>query len=145
LIAPPPLIYLGSLLAGLGLDRLIPMPRLPRGLRALGLPVLAAGVTLAAWFFTTMRHAGTPVDPRQAPTKLVEEGPFAITRNPGYLGMALVYGGVSLLTGSRWPLLLLPGVLATVDRGVIEREEAYLQQRFGASYAGYRSRVRRWL
>jgi protein-S-isoprenylcysteine O-methyltransferase Ste14 len=144
-IAPPPLVYLGPLLSGLILDRVLPLPRLPHGFRLLGAPVLAGGAALVAWFFTTMRRAGTPLDPREAPTSLVEEGPFALTRNPGYLGMALIYTGVSLLTSARWPLLFLPGVLITVNRGVIDREEEYLKERFGARYTDYMSRVGRWL
>lgn len=111
----------------------------------LGAPVLCGGMALAGWFFTTMRNAGTPLDPREPPTTLVEEGPFALTRNPGYLGLALLYAGISLVAGRRWSLLFLPGVLVTVDRGVIEREEEYLQERFGSRYALYRSRVHRWL
>ena len=111
----------------------------------LGAPVLAGGMALAGRFFTTMRNAGTPLNPPEPPTTLVEEGPFALTRNPGYLGLALIYAGISLVAGGRWPLLFLPGVLVTVDRGVIEWEEEYLQERFGSRYAAYRSRVRRWL
>ena len=145
LIAPPPLLFLGPLVAGLVLDRLVPLPRLPRVVRPLGAPLLAGGILLGGWFLTTMREAGTPIDPRQAPKVLAEEGPFRFTRNPGYLGMGLLYIGLSLLVGGRWPLVLLPGVLATVTRGVIEREERYLQDRFGEAYTSYRSRVRRWL
>jgi protein-S-isoprenylcysteine O-methyltransferase Ste14 len=144
-MAPPPLLYLGPLLAGLVLDRLLPLPRLPGAFRLLGAPVLAAGLGLGGWFFNAMRGAGTPVDPREPPTTLVEEGPFQITRNPGYLGLAMMYAGLDLLAGGRWPLLFLPGVLMTVHKGVIEREEAYLQERFGTRYTDYRSRVPRWL
>ncbi len=46
--------------------------------------------------------------------------------------------------GDQWPLVLLPGVLVTVDRGVIQSEERYLQTRFGREYDRYRRRVRRW-
>jgi protein-S-isoprenylcysteine O-methyltransferase Ste14 len=144
-IAPPPLLFLMPLLAGLALDRLLPLPRLPRAVRPLGAPLVAGGAGLGVWFFTTMQRAGTPVDPREAPTRLVAEGPFTLTRNPGYVAMCLVYSGLSLLFGGRWPLLLLPGALIAVDRGAISREERYLQQHFGAPYAAYRSRVRRWL
>ncbi len=144
-VAPPPLIYLAPLLTGLGLDRVLPLPRPPRALRVLGVPLLAAGVGMVGWFFRSMRQADTPLDPRQAPTALVESGPFELSRNPGYLGMALMYGGISLLSGGRWSLLFFPGVLAGINRGVIDREEAYLDQRFGARYRDYRSRVRRWI
>lgn len=123
----------------------MPLPRLPLALRLVGLLLTAAGVALAGWFFTTMRRAGTPVDPREAPTALVKEGPFRHTRNPGYVGLTLTYVGLSLLSGGRFALLLLPGVLVTVDRGVIRREERYLEERFGSDYRAYRRRVRRWL
>jgi protein-S-isoprenylcysteine O-methyltransferase Ste14 len=59
--------------------------------------------------------------------------------------MALLYVGITLLVNTVWPLLLLPFVLAVVQRGVIEREERYLEQKFGDKYMSYKSRVRRWL
>jgi protein-S-isoprenylcysteine O-methyltransferase Ste14 len=145
IVAPPPLLYLGPLLAGLALDRFLPLPRLPAALRGVGLPLLVGGIGLGAWFFASMQRARTPVDPRQPPTALVEEGPFRFTRNPAYLGFALIYAGISLLAGGRWPMVFLPGVLGAIDRGVIAREEAYLEERFGSPYSEYRSRVRRWL
>jgi len=144
-IAPPPLLYLGPLLAGLLLDRLLPLPRLPGRLRLAGLPLLAAGISLAGSFFVSMRRAGTPVDPYQPPTALVVDGPFRHTRNPAYVGLTICYAGVTLLAGGRWPWLLLPGVIATVNHGVIAREERYLEARFGRDYQDYRRRVRRWL
>ena len=145
IIAAPPLLYLGPLLAGFLLDFLLPLPRLPAALRIIGLPFLAAGVALAVWFLLAMGRACTPVDPRQAPTALVQKGPFRYTRNPGYVGFALTYLGVSLLAGGRWPLILLPGILVLVDSGVIRREERYLEERFGSDYTEYRRRVRRWI
>jgi protein-S-isoprenylcysteine O-methyltransferase Ste14 len=106
---------------------------------------MAAGIGLGGWFIWTMRRAGTPVDPREAPTALVTEGPFRHTRNPAYVAFTLTYSGLSLLTSILWPLLLLPLVLLAVDRGVIQREERYLEKQFGSSYRQYRHRVRRWL
>jgi protein-S-isoprenylcysteine O-methyltransferase Ste14 len=145
-VMPPPLIYLAPLVGGLILDRLIPLPRLPRRLtRPAGVAVLAGGVALTGWFLRTMGHADTPVDVRKAPRHLVVEGPFKYTRNPAYLAFAATYLGISLITRARWPVLLLPAALATVDRGVIEREEAYLRRRFGDDYENYRTHVRRWI
>jgi protein-S-isoprenylcysteine O-methyltransferase Ste14 len=59
--------------------------------------------------------------------------------------MAAVYTGISLAANRRWPLVALPAVLAVVDRGVVRREEAYLAERFGEEYEGYRRAVPRWL
>lgn len=144
-IAPPPLLYLGPLLGGLLLDRLVPLPRLPRPLRLAWLPLLVAGMSLGSWFLATMRRAGTPADPYQPPTALVVDGPFRHTRNPAYVAFTLSYAGVALLAGGRWPLLLLPGVIAVMNHAVIRREERYLDERFGPDYQDYRRRVRRWL
>ena len=144
-VAPPPLLYAVPWLGGLLLDRLLPLPRVPLGVRLVGLALMAAGIGLAGWFIWAMRRAGTPVDPREAPTALVTEGPFRHTRNPAYVAFTLTYSGLSLLTSILWPLLLLPLVLLAVDRGVIQREERYLEKQFGSSYRQYRHRVRRWL
>jgi protein-S-isoprenylcysteine O-methyltransferase Ste14 len=145
IIAPPPLLYAGPWLAGFVLDLLLPLHRLPSARRLAGLPFLAAGIALAIWFLLTMRRAGTPVDPREATTALIQTGPFRYTRNPAYVAFTLTYLGVSLLAGARWPLILLPAVLVIVDRGVIRREERYLVERFGPDYREYRLRIRRWL
>jgi protein-S-isoprenylcysteine O-methyltransferase Ste14 len=145
IIAPPPLLFVGPWLAGFLLDLVVHLPRLPSVLRLVGLPLTAAGVGLIVWFFVTMQRAGTPVDPRERPTTLVQAGPFRRTRNPAYLGWTLFYLGLTLLAGGRWALVLLPAVLVAVDWGVIRREEAYLEKQFGANYTEYRRRVRRWL
>jgi protein-S-isoprenylcysteine O-methyltransferase Ste14 len=62
-----------------------------------------------------------------------------------YLGFTFLYLGASAWMNSLWPVLLLPVVLVVMQRGVIAREEAYLERRFGADYRAYRGRVRRWL
>jgi protein-S-isoprenylcysteine O-methyltransferase Ste14 len=144
-VAHPPLLYVAPFLVGSVFDRIVALPAVPSRLRRLGLPTAAAGAVLGAWFVRTMHAAGTPVDPREAPTAIATGGPFARSRNPGYLGMALLYTGLSLAANRRWPLVALPGVLVAVDRGVVRREEAYLAERFGAEYEDYRRRVRRWL
>jgi protein-S-isoprenylcysteine O-methyltransferase Ste14 len=58
--------------------------------------------------------------------------------------LALVYGGVALRTNAGWAAALLPAALLVVRRGVIDREERYLEGRFGEPYREYRARVRRW-
>lgn len=92
-----------------------------------------------------MRNAKTPVSPYEPSVGLVTEGPFRFTRNPIYLGGTLLYAGLALLIGRIGPLLLLPALLATLNRGVIEREERYLAQRFGEGYRTYQEAVPRWL
>ena len=145
-VAPPPLIYSGPLLLGLLLNRKVGVPFLPRGVaRIFGWPLLGGGVLLMGWFFRTMRRADTPIDPREPVSRLVTTGPFQYTRNPAYLALTMTYAGLASLANAFSCVLLLPAVLLVMQRGVIEREESYLEERFGEEYLRYKARVRRWI
>ncbi|MDQ3910644.1 MAG: isoprenylcysteine carboxylmethyltransferase family protein [Actinomycetota bacterium] len=145
-VAPPPLIYAGPLLLGLLLNRKFEVPFLPRGVaRILGWSLLAGGALLVSWFARTMRRADTPMDPREPVSRLVTAGPFRYTRNPAYLGLTMMYAGLSSLANALPSILLLPAVLLVMQRGVIEREERYLEGKFDEEYLLYKARVRRWI
>jgi protein-S-isoprenylcysteine O-methyltransferase Ste14 len=146
-IAPPPLIFAGGFLCGLVIDRAVPQSRpWPAALRRVLAPILLAGGVLCMLAAVrTMWSARTTINPAAPVASLVTTGPFRFTRNPIYLGDTLFYTGLSLALGRRGPLVLLPAALALVERGVIRREERYLERRFGAPYRAYRARVRRWL
>jgi protein-S-isoprenylcysteine O-methyltransferase Ste14 len=145
-VAPPPLIYVGTLLLGLLLSRRFPIPFLPRkAARVLGWPLLGGGGLLLGWFEWEMRRAGTPTNPYKPVSGIVTEGPFRYTRNPAYLSMTLIYAGVAALTRASWAVLLLPVALLVIRRGVIEREERYLERKFGEEYLSYKAQVRRWI
>ena len=145
-VAPPPLIYLGPLLLGLLLGRRFPTTFLPRTVaRALGWPLLGGGALLLGWFERAMRQADTPANPYKPVERIATGGPFRYSRNPGYLSMAMIYAGVATLARSSWAVLLLPVALLVIRRGVIEREERYLERTFGGEYLDYKARVRRWL
>jgi hypothetical protein len=77
--------------------------------------------------------------------EVVTEGPYRFSRNPMYVGLSLLYVGIALWTHALWALPLLPLVLWGLWRRVIRREERYLAAAFGADYAAYTRRVRRWL
>ncbi|MBA2391346.1 MAG: isoprenylcysteine carboxylmethyltransferase family protein, partial [Ktedonobacteraceae bacterium] len=76
---------------------------------------------------------------------LLVQGPYRFTRNPIYLSMTALYTGIALLANTLWPILFLPGVFFVMTRGVIEREEAYLERKFGSQYVAYKEKVRRWI
>ena len=144
--APPPLIYLGLLVIGLLLNRRFPITFLPRRVaRSFGWPLLGGGVLLIGWFEWTMRRAGTPANPYKPVSHVVTEGPFRYTRNPGYLSMTMIYMGIASLANALWAALLLPVALLVIQRGVIEREERYLERKFGEEYLSYKTQVRRWI
>jgi protein-S-isoprenylcysteine O-methyltransferase Ste14 len=143
----PPLLFLGSIALGALLHWLVALPLgAGGGLRvAAGLALVALGVAAMAWTLVWMRRTQQDPDPRKPSPELIVGGPFRFSRNPIYVGMALIQLGIGLGLGSAWILLLLPPTLWWLRRGVIEPEEAYLGRRFGAAYAAYKASVRRWL
>lgn len=145
-IAPPPLMFAAPLALGILLNKLRPMAWLPqRWAKFVGLPLVVTAILFNAWFIRTMRRNRIPIDPRKSVPRVITSGPFGISRNPSYTAFAILYTGISALANSLWSILLLPLTLFAVQRGVIEREEGYLERKFGAEYTQYKSRVRRWL
>jgi protein-S-isoprenylcysteine O-methyltransferase Ste14 len=78
-------------------------------------------------------------------TTIVESGPYRFGRNPIYLSMFLGLIGLALAVNNLWLLLMLVPFALVIRYGVVAREEAYLERKFGEVYRGYRARVRRWL
>jgi protein-S-isoprenylcysteine O-methyltransferase Ste14 len=143
---PPPLIYLVPLAAGLVLDRRLHLPFLPRrAARPLGWALFGGSWLVGGWFMRTIEKAGTPIRTDRPVERLVTDGPFRYTRNPGYLGLALLYAGIAILRNALWAILLLPVVLYVIQREVIGREERYLERTFREEYLAYKARVRRWV
>jgi protein-S-isoprenylcysteine O-methyltransferase Ste14 len=145
-IALPPLVYAVGLVVGFLMELAVPVPGLPRSVSwSLGLTFFVAGAALGLWFLHSFHTAKTAVDVRRPTTTIVTHGPFRFSRNPGYLSLTGMYVGLAVLAGALWPLFLLPVVLYAIHRGVIEREERYLEGKFGDEYRRYREATRRWL
>lgn len=143
----PPLFFFSALLLGVVID-----DRVRRLVifhddqwRWLGIIVLLLGVALLAFGRRTMVKAGTNVNPTLPTNAIVESGPFRFTRNPLYVGLTLIYIGLSLLLNTWWSLFLLVPVWLVMHFKVVRREEAYLEDKFGEAYLNYRRRVRRYL
>ena len=148
-IAQPPLLFLTALLIGLALDRLpvcpfaVPGTDLVHWITAASMILL--GIALFAAGIRSFARAATPVPTNQPTRVLVTTGIHSWTRNPIYVGMFLVYGGIGIAAGSPWTLILTLPLVVTIRYGVVAREEAYLERRFGDAYREYEARVRRWL
>ena len=110
-----------------------------------GCAVFSVGFVLAIWATTTIRRAGNRVETNTPTTAIVENGPYRFTRNPIYLGMFLGQAGLATGFNSAWILAMLVPFYFVIRFGVIAREEAYLERKFGEVYLAYKSRVRRWL
>lgn len=83
--------------------------------------MIIAGTGLLGSFVQAFGRARTPIDPCTPSQAIVTDGPYRLTRNPAYLSITVI------------------------DRGVIAREERYLDRKFGAIYLSYKRSVRRWL
>ncbi|WP_292523042.1 isoprenylcysteine carboxylmethyltransferase family protein [Mesorhizobium sp.] len=148
-IARPPLLFLAALLIGFVLDRLLrlsfPIPRNDLVTWIIGGSLILIGLALFAAGIRNFSRAATPV-PTNEPTRvLVTTGIHGWTRNPIYLGMFLIYGGIGIAAQNMWILVLALPLAILIRYGVVAREEAYLERRFGDAYRDYRQRVRRWL
>jgi protein-S-isoprenylcysteine O-methyltransferase Ste14 len=146
-IIRPPLAWALAVVAGLTLDALVPLRFLPARSPAawLGAIVFVLALALFGWAIVTITRAGSNVPGNRPTTTIVEGGPYRITRNPIYLGMFLGLIGLAIAFDNPWLLMMLVPFWLVIRYGVVAREEAYLERKFGDVYRSYRSRVRRWL
>jgi protein-S-isoprenylcysteine O-methyltransferase Ste14 len=143
---PPPVLYALAVLVGYLLNQRWPL-RISGGASVQALAWLLAGVWLALTVSSigNFRRSRTSIVPIRPATTLVIAGPYRFTRNPMYVGLAVLTVALGLFLDSWWPIVLLVPVLFVVRAFVIAPEERYLERRFGADYVAYTQRVRRWL
>ena len=143
----PPFLFSASFAAAWALDRwLMPWPWLHGGGLRHGVawPLIALGLGLAVWAELALKAKG--VDPRFKPVPGVAvSGPYRYTRNPMYIGVVLVMGGMAALLDNLWIIAVLAICLPVLHFGVVLREEAYLSARLGEEYRQLFERSRRWL
>ena len=96
---------------------------------------------LAFWKFRTSIN---PLRPERAQV-IVNYGIYRFSRNPMYLGQLLLLAACALRQEHLLALALLPAYIAYLTRFQIIPEERILSAKFGASYAAYQQRVRRWV
>ena len=148
-IARPPVLFLAAGLLGHAAGHLqpvvVPVPSGDPIHRIIGGSLIVIGLAIGFLGIRDFSRAGTPV-PTNKPTRmLVTNGIHGWSRNPIYLGMFVIYGGVVVAALNVWMLILALPLAIIVRYGVVAREERYLEQRFGEVYRRYKARVRRWL
>ncbi|HUG21541.1 methyltransferase family protein [Piscinibacter sp.] len=148
-IARPSGLFLAALLLGFMSDRLLPLPFpvpsidgvhwiIAGSLSLIGFALFGAGIR-------NFSRGKTPVPTNQPTRALVTTGIHGWTRNPIYLGMFLLYVGIGVAVRSPSILILTLPLAIAIRYGVVAREEAYLERRFGDTYSDYKARVRRWV
>ncbi|MBI5557680.1 MAG: isoprenylcysteine carboxylmethyltransferase family protein [Deltaproteobacteria bacterium] len=146
-ILPPPLFVIALFLLGFGIQWHYPLS-FQNSYRSfwliVGIILIAFSGLLAFLARRIMRSQKTPISFNKPTVAIIRNGPFAFTRNPLYLSLALLYSGAGIMVNSAWfaPLLI---VLILFLHRVILREERYLERDFGNEYSIYKKNVRRWL
>lgn len=150
---PPPLLFIGILVLALVIDWLALLPTRLQGLGIIasirwpiGAALALSGLGILGWAAGLFRRRGNNLPPWQPVAELVINGPYRWTRNPMYLGMALIYAGLAVAFDSLLAIILLAfGVLPIIQTQVIAKEERYLEGKFGEPYLAYKKQVGRWL
>ncbi len=142
---PPPLVYGGTLTAGI----LLQSYWRHGDIGPMEVVIPCAIVFLISFIIVAIearRHgkSGSDVKPWKPTTVILDQGLYAYSRNPIYLGMTICYVSVAVAAGSYVAILMLPIALLIIRFHVIAREEEYLERKFGESYLEYKNRVRRW-
>ncbi len=143
---PPPFLMAIFLVVALAFGWKLPIPvACPWWMQVIGGAVVLSGLACAFSAVRAMFHAQTSPSPRNPTSTLVTDGPYKFTRNPIYLGFILAVIGLPLMLGFYWGAILAPVAGDAYNRLIIEREETYLERKFGKAYLDYKAKVRRWL
>jgi protein-S-isoprenylcysteine O-methyltransferase Ste14 len=95
--------------------------------------------------FRLFRSTGQDPKPWESTPQIISTGIYRFTRNPMYVGMALLQLSIGIGLGNGWIVVLLPVVLLLIYVIAIRHEEIYLERKFGEGYTRYKGSVRRWL
>jgi protein-S-isoprenylcysteine O-methyltransferase Ste14 len=145
---PPPIIYALTFLAAVFIQKKVPINdslfhRQVTKIVGVGLLIIALFFLLRSLRqFVLSKNTLVTIMPTHS---LQTNGIYNISRNPMYLGLAIAYLGISCLIGNWWNIILFPFLLLIIQQYMINREEKYLERRFGQVYLDYKSKVRRWL
>ena len=109
--------------------------------------LLIAGVVLMAAAAAALVVAKTTINPLRPSraSRLVTGSVFRFSRNPIYLGDLLLLAAIAVWLGQFSNIVLLALFVVYIDRFQIRPEERALLMLFGAEYAAYCTKVRRWL
>jgi len=142
----PPTYFLLALLAMVFLHFFLPVFKIiPSPWTMIGVIFLLAGILLSLAGDRLFRQVGTTIRPFEESAALVTKSVFRISRNPMYLGFALLLTGAAVLLGSLTPFVMIPVFVLTIDRLFIRAEEKMLMEKFGQDYLEYQLQVRRWI
>lgn len=141
----PPVWLLGALVLTWIIGAVLPGPEVGVFIGWIGVFLIAAGVVMIfAALFAFFRARTSPI-PRDTPNRLLTQGVFSLSRNPIYLGDALILTGFALKWDAALALFLVPLFMAVIQHRFILPEEEKNKDLFRTDYDVYATRVRRWV
>jgi protein-S-isoprenylcysteine O-methyltransferase Ste14 len=111
----------------------------------LGAALIAAGLGLLVAAVIEFRRHRTSVVPHRQPSAIVTTGVYRLSRNPIYLGDALILAGLCLRWDALSGLVLVPAFVTLIGARFVGPEEGRLSARFPAEFAAWAARTRRWI
>jgi protein-S-isoprenylcysteine O-methyltransferase Ste14 len=147
-------MYVAAFVLGLLIDRWAPGPAqfvLGEGrasappLRIAAVVLITLGVVLGPLNALRFLLRRTTLNPNKRASVFLTQGIYAVSRNPMYLGLFLIYCGVAVLQRAVWPFVTIGIPFLVVDRVIIPFEERQMAERYGAAYRDYCAKVGRWI
>ena len=119
-------------------------PALDQGLAVFGMLVALLGelMRLVTIGYEYIERGGR--EGKVYASSLVRGGVYALTRNPMYVGNALIAVGMTLVAGAALVYLVVLPLFLFIYQAIVAAEEGYLRGRFGAAYDQYCATVNRW-
>ena len=142
----PPTVLLAAVLLMVALHFLLPITHNVASFwQLLGILPLGLGLTISYIAENQFRQVDTTVNPFKESSRLVTDGLYRFSRNPMYLGMALILAAVAILLGSLTPFGVVALFVGWIHFQFICREEEILSTQFGQDWLEYKARVRPWI
>lgn len=110
-----------------------------------GFVIVFMGLALILWHADYFKRYNTPIKPFEQSTHLIKEGLYRYSRNPIYLGMAVILFGGAMILGTFTPFIVVVVFILIIERAFIVKEEIFLEKIFGDEYTEYKKSVRRWI
>ncbi|MCR9126938.1 MAG: isoprenylcysteine carboxylmethyltransferase family protein [Rhodobacteraceae bacterium] len=107
--------------------------------------LVGGGVLLMLLAVAEFRRHKTTVIPHRSPTHLIQTGIFKHSRNPIYLGDAMILAGLILRWDAVLALPLVPLFVWVIEKRFVEPEEDRMRRQFRTEFARYQRQTRRWI
>jgi len=143
---PPPIVYLGLGLIGVGMEYVIPLSiGIDSPVNYLGVGVIIVSIVSLMFVFKFYKRYETEIEPWKTTSKIITTGPYKYSRNPVYIFLCGVPIGLGIAFNTYWALFAFIPALIIVYFTAVKKEEKYLETKFGQEYLDYKAKVRRWL